>query len=96
MIDGNVRDFIEKLSYEDHYAIYNNEKYFFNGCQAHYSSNGKITSYRLEVYNLTKKKTIFSVTSPTIGECIHSFEDAQIWNGKSFWEVEKEIEWVDE
>ncbi len=23
MIDGNVKDFIEKLHYEDHYVIYN-------------------------------------------------------------------------
>ena len=96
MIGGNVRDFIEKLSYEDHYVIYDDEKYFFNGCQAHYSSSGKITSYRLEVYNLAKRKTIFSITSPTISECIDRFEDAQIWNGKSFWEVEKEMRWVDE
>ena len=31
MIDGNARDFIEKLHYEDHYVIYNGEKFFFNG-----------------------------------------------------------------
>ena len=29
MIDGNVYDFIDKLSYEDHYVIYDGEKYFF-------------------------------------------------------------------
>ncbi|MCC8043355.1 MAG: hypothetical protein LIO69_07620 [Oscillospiraceae bacterium] len=96
MIDGNVRDFIEKLSYEDHYVIYNKEKYFFNGCQAHLDSNGKITSYRLEVYNITNGKTVFSTSFPTINECVNNLENAHIWNGKSFWEVEKEMRWVDE
>lgn len=28
MIDGNVADFIDKLYYEDHYVIYNGEKFF--------------------------------------------------------------------
>ena len=33
MIDGNAKEFISKLSYEDHYAVYNGKKYFFNGCR---------------------------------------------------------------
>ncbi len=96
MIDGNARDFIEKLSYEDHYVIYNEEKYFFNGCQAQYNSENNITSYKLEIYNITKRKTVFSIISPTIIECINNLEEARIWNGKSFWDVEKEMQWVDE
>lgn len=26
MIDGNAKEFISKLSYEDHYAVYNGKK----------------------------------------------------------------------
>ena len=33
MIDGNAKEFISKLSYEDHYAVYNGKKYFFNGAK---------------------------------------------------------------
>ena len=33
MIDGNVAEFIDKLYYEDHYVIYNGEKYFFMGAK---------------------------------------------------------------
>ena len=28
MIDGNAKDFIDKLSYEDHYVIYDGKKNF--------------------------------------------------------------------
>ncbi len=37
MIDGNARDFIEKLHYEDHYVIYNGEKIFSMVVRLNYS-----------------------------------------------------------
>ena len=95
MIDGNVYDFLDKLYYEDHYVIYNNEKYFFNGCQSRISPDGKVMSVRLEIYNLSTDKTVFSVTKASASECIEAFEDALIWNGKSFWDIEKFMKWVD-
>lgn len=27
---------------------------------------------------------------------VESFLEAKIWNGKSFWDVEQDIEWVDD
>ena len=48
-----MMNFIEKLHYEDHYAIYNGEKLFFNGCQTKILENGT-KSVKLEVYNLKK------------------------------------------
>ena len=94
MIDGNVRDFIDKLYYEDHYILYNNEKYFFNGCQHQGKSDNREVS--LEIYNLSKDETIFSVKKHTPEECIQEMEEAKIWNGQSFWEVEEKMIWVDD
>lgn len=96
MIDGNASEFIEKLYYEDHYVMFCDEKYYVNGCQTKTDSNGNTISVRLEVYNLTSDSTVFSTTRSSASECIETFENAPIWNGKSFWEVEEEIEWVDE
>jgi hypothetical protein len=42
------------------------------------------------------KTTIYSVTKKSISECLVAFQEAKIWNGKSFWEVEQDIEWVDD
>lgn len=95
MIDGNARDFLNKLYYEDHYVIFSGEKYFLNGCQTEKKKDGT-KSVRLEVYNLTQDTTVFSVTKTTAVDCIEAFEEASIWNGRTFWEIESEIIWVDE
>lgn len=96
MIDGRAVDFIDKLYYEDHYAIYNGDKYFLNGCQSIKADDEKITSVRLEVYNLSADKTIFTITKESAEECIKAFEEAPIWNGKTFWDIESQMQWVDE
>lgn len=96
MIDGKVSEFLDKLCYEDHYVIYNNEKFFFNGCQSKMNTDGKVISVRLEVYNLSTDETVFSITKTSAIECIEALEEAPIWNGKSFWDVESNMKWVDE
>ena len=96
MINGKASDFIDKLYYEDHYVIYNGNKYFLNGCQTQKDNEGNIVTVRLEVYNLSADETVLSISMPSSSECIEVFEGSPIWNGKTFWEVENEIEWVDE
>jgi len=96
MIDGNARDFLNKLYYEDHYVIYNNEKFFFNGCQTKMSPDGTVEYVKLEVYNLTTDETIFSTQNALASDCVLAFEEAPIWNGKTFWEIENKMHWVDE
>ena len=96
MINGNAITFIENLSYEDNYALFHENKYFFNGCQVRKNDEGKIIEVRLEVYNLTKNTTVFSVKTPSIQKCIEAFLNAKIFDEKTFWEAETEIEWVDD
>ena len=96
MIDGNAPEFIDKLYYEDHYVVYNGKKYFFNGCQSKKNADGKVVSVRLEVYDISSDTTVFSVTKPSATECVEAFEEAPIWDGKSFWDIESQMQWVDE
>ena len=96
MIDGNARDFIEKLHYEDHYVIYNGNKFFFFFCQTKTSSDGTVEYVSLEVYNLSTDETIFSIKKSFASDCILALEEAPIWGGKTFWEIENEMQWVDE
>lgn len=95
MINGNASEFIDELTYQDHYVNYQGQKYFFNGCQCKTNSNGDISSVTLEVYNLTTDTTAFTTTQQSIARCIEVFESSKFFNGKSFWEAEKEMEWVD-
>lgn len=96
MINGNANDFIDKLSYEDHYVMFDRKKYYFNGCQTSKNKFGEIIRVKMEIYDLTNNLTVFSVIKKSVSECLADFQKAKIFNGKSFWDVEKEMEWVDE
>lgn len=54
------------------------------------------TIVRLEVYDLTNDTTLFSVTKSSASECVEAFENAPIWGGKNFWDIESQMQWVDE
>lgn len=95
MINGNATEFIEELEYQDHYAIFQNEKYYFNGCQCKFDENNKVVSATLEIYNLNDNSVVFSTEQRNCGKCIEEFEKTSIFGGKTFWQVEQEIEWVD-
>lgn len=96
MKDGNVNEFIDKLYYEDHYVLYNGSKYFFNGCRLKFDSNGKVVRVIPEIYDISNDKTLFSVQEAFAAECIEAFENSPIWDGKTFWAIEDQMQWVDE
>ena len=91
MINGNSQEFIDGLYYGDErFFVYCKKKYFIQG----YCEN---EDYVLEIYiiepsdNKFHWKAISDTDYP-----IEQFEMLKIFNGKTFWEVESEIEWVDD
>lgn len=76
--------------------LFTTARSFFNGCQTSKDDTGNIISVSLEIYNLSTDKTVFSVTKPSATECIEAFEDTPIWHRKTFWDVENQMQWVDE
>ena len=38
---------------------------------------------------------VFSTKQKTVAKCIEAFEKADLWGGKTFWQIEHDIEWVD-
>ena len=76
--------------------VYNGKKYFFNGCQTAKGDDGRITKVTLEIYDLDAGKNVFSTLKPSAEECVSEFESAKTWDGKSFWDVEQELQWVDD
>ena len=91
MINGNVQAFIEGLYYGDErFFLYNGMKYFIQG----YYENEKpiLVLYVLEpADNDFKWQAISDNNDYPVAE----FENAKIWGGKSFWEAEKDMTWVD-
>lgn len=96
MIDGDAHDFIDKLAYEDHYILFDSRKYYLNGCQMRKEDDGKAVSVRLEVYDLSSKTTVFSTVEESASACLVAFAEAKIWAGKSFWQAEKDMTWIDD
>ncbi len=91
MINGDVKEFIDGLYYgSERFFLYDGDKYFLQG----YYADGKPT---LELYIIENPSADFEwhLTSDSDEYPVEAFEKAKIFNGKSFWEIEKNIEWVD-
>ena len=98
MKDGDVKQFIEDIHYEDCAVLYNDRKYFFNGCCYHINDKGK-KEVRFELYLIndddSAEADYYSVTRSTAEECIEEFLTARFFEGKTFYEVEEEMTWID-
>lgn len=91
MINGRAEEFIQGLHYGDErFFLYKGNKYFIQG----YYENGKPL---LELYILEPADNDFKceIVSADNNYPVADFENAKIFHGKSFWEIEKDIEWVD-
>lgn len=72
------------------FFIFEGNKYFLQG----YYVDGKPM---LEMYVVENPTVDFawSMVSNNSEYPVEEFENTKIFNGKSFWEIEKEIEWID-
>ncbi|MCR5670590.1 MAG: hypothetical protein K6G10_06255 [Butyrivibrio sp.] len=99
MINGNVKEFVDNLYYgSEMYFIFHDKRYFIQGWienSVHYL----VLDYSYEGIDLPKNYAfegyIWEHKSTESGECVQAFLDAPIWNGKTFYEVEKEMTWID-
>lgn len=92
MINGNLNDFIEKATYGDEIIFtYKEKKYFIQG----YKENGKCTLY-LSQWEPPIDWYIWTGEGGDKQYPVIEFLTAPIWSGKSFMDIESEVEWVDE
>ncbi len=90
MINGDAREFIDGLHYGDErFFLYNGDKYFIQGYYD--DDNPMLELCIIEADNNFEWRAISENNNYPVEE----FENAKIFNGKTFWEIESEIEWVD-
>lgn len=91
MINGNIDEFMDKLwSGEELIYTYNGKKYFSQG---YIMDDGK---YRFELQRWEPDADILWKTEGLSNQdSLEAFLKEPLFDGKTFWEVEKEIEWVD-
>jgi hypothetical protein len=93
MIDGNPYEFIETAyTGQDIVFLFNGKKYWFQGYTKEDGiAHMEITQYSPEV----EEDLIWEVECNTMEECMKALQEDKIFNEKTFWEVEQEIQWVD-
>ncbi|MCD8295280.1 MAG: hypothetical protein LUE27_08575 [Clostridia bacterium] len=93
MIDGDINEFLEKLRYGDEFTfLYRGKKYFLDVAE---NENGKLTIYLWTLVPPADDYTVILVGDEH-NYPLEEFLAAKIWDGKTFMEVESEIQWVDD
>jgi hypothetical protein len=95
MRGGNVNEFLDHSTYEECAILYNGKKYFFHGLIRNERKN--TYSYDIEIWNTNHhfEKRVFDGEYSSCEECMREALKQPIFEGKTFWEAEKDMEWVD-
>lgn len=90
MKNGDVREFVDHIHYGDElWFLYEGKKYFLEG----WSKKNRLD---LCLYEMTNKGKTYVWKGDSDHYLVEAFLKAKIWNGKSFWDIEQDIEWVDD
>lgn len=93
MINGNPGEFVDRIySCQDTVYIFKGIKYWFQG----YTLPEGSVHMEIFQYQPVSESCLWEYTGTTIEECHNAFLNAPLFDQKTFWEVEREIEWVDE
>ena len=92
MINGSIDEFMEKLrGGEEVIYVYNGKKYFSQG---YINDDGK---YRFELQQWEPEaKILWEIVGKSKQDSLDAFLKEPLFDGKTFWEIESEAEWVDE
>ncbi|MDO5462902.1 MAG: hypothetical protein Q4F99_05400 [bacterium] len=96
MTADETRRFLDCLTYEDNTIKLYGKVYWCLGVT--YDQNTEI--YAMYVYEgdpVTYKsiRDLFAIESTSRDECMQCFIEDKFWDGKSFYEVASDIDWVD-
>ena len=92
MINGKAGEFVDRIyTCQDTVFIYNGIKYWFQGYMP------DANSVHMEIFQTDPDADgyVWVYDGRSISEGQLAFQKAPIFNGKTFWDVESEIEWVD-
>jgi hypothetical protein len=96
MEDGNVNEFLNSITYQDTAVLFQGKRYCFNPmspCEQH-------SDFIWDIYIWSGKHgeeeiPVASISGSSVDECMQKFLAAPLWDGKTFWQAQKEMTWVD-
>lgn len=91
MIDGNVNEFVDYIhDGAELVFLYKGQKFFLQG----FFEDEKYTLV-LDRWEPPADDYIWVGVGGSKGFPVKEFLDAPIWDGRTFWEVERQMQWVD-
>ena len=98
MKNADTREFLETIASQDAWLRLGNRGFFVNGCCSDKDEDG-VEYARLEVYEMesdlrTWVRDVCSITKPTVREVMDEFLRIPLIDGKTFRELENDLEWV--
>lgn len=91
MKNGELRDFVDGLYYGyEMLFVYDGIKYFVQG----WTQDNKCYMF-LDIPDKKYEDYVWKHEAPTMRECAEAFLAEKLWNGKTFYEIEKDATWVD-
>lgn len=92
MIDGDPNDFLDVIySGQDVVYIYDGIKYWFQG----YTTSSGVKHMEIWQEEPPVDGYIWTHDDTSMEKCLEAFLKARIFGGKTFWEAEENIHWVD-
>lgn len=92
MIGGNPNEFLDSIyNCSDTIYIYEGKKYWSHG----WMLDEDTVHMEVFQYNPSSEDIIWEYNGKNLEEALEEYVEARIFDGKTFWEVEHEIEWVD-
>ena len=95
MKGGNVNDFLDHVTYEEVAIRYNGKKYFFHGLLRNPDTG--LYEFTIDLWDDKDwyVKTVYQATDPSADECINRFLSDPIIEKHCFWDIEREMEWIE-
>lgn len=90
MKNGNVQEFVNHIYFGDElWFMYEGEKYFLEGWQEN-------NIFELVLYEMKNSGKVYSWKGNYKDYPVDSFLSDLVFDGKTFWQVEQDITWVDD
>ncbi len=96
MINCDANEFLDHINHDDAVIDFREKKFFFAPI---YWPERHVPQYVLYISQIPKNDevalcNVAEITGDSHIDCVNKFIDMSLWDGKTFWEVEKEMKWT--
>ena len=97
MKNATTRDFLEEIEHGEAYVRYAGKDYFINGCMCDWDEKTeRILSCTMNIQDLSEGVGYsWETHKETPEEAMKAFLSEPIIDGRTFWELEPDLEWTD-